>query len=173
MFLSGLLVLASSSTMPVCPADRAIYKLRGNHGVLAGFSRQRYQINYASNLFFWIKTPDRRRWWFAMNAPNGFGGVFLSPDVDATKITKADHEADPRPAPQNPIQVDFDMFDHRYGVIASPPESGSLAPSHLFARGIGPLIWYNPIGAANGDKTAKAVSVPIAMYDLSSCQGNR
>ena len=160
---------ASASASQGCPAERAVYKLRGAPGVTAGFARQRYQLNYTSNLFFWIQTSDRRRWWFSMNLPNGFAGISLSPDVDATKITRADHEADPPPAPENPIQIDFDMFDRNYGVIEIPPQARTPAPAHLYARGIGPLVWYNPVGAANGDKTAKTASIPIAMYDLAGC----
>lgn len=170
MFAVGLLALASTSMPSLCLVERAVYRLRGSAGVTAGFTGQRFQTNYASNLFFWIRTPDKRKWWFSMNTPNGFAGISLSPDVDANKITKADHEAEEPPQTKDAIQVDFDMFDRNYNVIATTPQRGIRAPAHLYARGIGPLIWYNPIGAANGDKTAKVVPVPIAMYDLTGCR---
>ncbi|MBC7499190.1 MAG: hypothetical protein H7315_01580 [Herminiimonas sp.] len=165
IFVAALVNVAAAP----CPAERAIYRLRGVPGVTAGFTRQRYQINFASDLFFWVRTADGRRWWFSMNSPNGYGGPFLSPDVDATKITKADREADQSSSPGSSIEVDFDMFDRNYGVITTPPQEGGRAPSHLYARGLGSLMWYNPVGAANGDKRAKAGSIPIAMYDLKSC----
>lgn len=167
------IALGSVVIAPVCRAEFAIYKLRGAPGVTAGFTRQRYQINYASNLFFWVRTADRRKWWFSMNSPNGYGGTFLSPDVDATKIIKADRDADQSSAAENSVVVDFDMFDRDYGIINTLPQAGTHAPSHLFARGLGPLVWYNPIGAANGDKTAKTASIPIAMYDLKGCVTKR
>jgi len=154
-----------------CTAEHAVYQLRGAPGVTAGFTKQRFQINYASDLFFWVRTDDGRRWWFSMNSPNGYGGIFLSPDVDAEKITEADREAEQPAPPEDPIEFDFDLFDADYGVIDSPPQAGTPAPAHLFARGLGPLLWYNPVGAANGDKTAKTASIPIAMYDLTGCTG--
>lgn len=167
MFALGLTALALAGA---CTAEHARYQLRGAPGVTAGFAKQRFQINYASDLFFWVRTEDGRRWWFSMNAPNGYGGIFLSPDVDATRITEADHEAEPAPPPPgDPIEVDFDSFDGDYGYLDNPPQSGSPAPAHLLARGLGPLLWYNPVGAANGDKTAKTASIPIAMYDLTGC----
>ena len=158
-----LIAVGSVASGPSCQAEHPIYKLRGAPGVTAGFTRQRYQINYASNLFFWVRTTYGRQWWFSMNSPNGFGGTFLSPDVDATKITKADREADQLSAAEDSVVVDFDMFDRDYGIINTLPRAGTRAPSHLFARGLGPLVWYNPIGAANGDKPAKTASIPIAM----------
>lgn len=168
MLVAGLMALGLAYA-PACTAEHAVYQLRGEPGVTAGFAKQRFQINYASDLFFWVKTGDGRRWWFSMNAPNGYGGVFLSPDVDPTKITEADREAEaPTPAEQPP-EVDFDSFDTDYGVLSGPPQSADAAPAHLFARGLGPLLWYNPVAAANGDKTAKSASIPIAMYDLTGC----
>lgn len=171
MIALGLMALALTDA-PACTTEHARYQLRGAPGVTAGFAKQRYQINYASDLFFWVKTDDGRRWWFSMNSPNGYGGVFLSPDVDATRITEADREAEPPPPPEDPIEFDFDSFDADYGHLDSPPQSNDPAPAHLFARGLGPLLWYNPVGAANGDKTAKTASVPIAMYDLIGCEGS-
>lgn len=177
MLASGLMAAMIAAGPPACPAERAIYTLRGESGVTAGFVKQRYQINYASKLFFWIRTPGEqgapaRRWWFSFNAPNGYGGVYLTPDVDATKITEADHEAEPPvslvPVP-DPIEVDFDTFDAAYNHLPGPPQIGERAPDHLFARGLGPLFWYNPTAAANGDKTAKATSIPIAMWDRTGC----
>jgi len=160
------LVLAAA-----CPVEQATYTLRGAPGVTAGFAKQRYQINYASDLFFWVKTPDEggRTWWFSMNSPNGYGGVFLSPDVDATTIKEEDREAEQPATPREPIEFDLDTFDAAYGHLDNPPQAGDAAPAHLFARGLGPLLWYNPVGAANGDKSAKSASVPIAMYDLTGC----
>lgn len=152
-----------------CAAEGARYKLRGAPGVTAGFTRQRYQINYASKLFFWIRTSEGRRWWFSMNAPNGTGGVYITPDVDATKITAADHEAEPKALPESPPQVDFDAFDRNYNVTRNLPQVGDPAPAHLFARELGALLWYNPVGASNGDKKATSSAVPIGMFDLTTC----
>jgi hypothetical protein len=164
-----LTAIGVAAAAKACSIDHMRYRLRAAPHVTAGFSRQRFQINYASLLFFWVRTANGRRWWFSMNSPNGFRGVYLSPDVDPAKITQADREAEPAPAAENPIQVDFDSFDRNYGHIDGPPQVGDAPPAHLFARGLGPLIWYNPVGAANGDKTAKTASVPIAMFDAAGC----
>lgn len=172
MIAPVLIAAAMLSGVSRCPAEQAHYRLRGT-AVTAGFTQQRYQINYASKLFFWIRTPGGRRWWFSMNAPNGTGGVFLTPDVDATKITPGDRDIESAAVPNDPIEVDFDTFDRRYNVTNNPPQLGDPAPAHLFARGLGALLWYNPIGAANGDKAAKASAIPIAMFDLTGCAPRR
>jgi hypothetical protein len=163
------MAIGLAAAAQACPIERARYRLRGAPGVTAGFTRQRFQINYASRLFVWVRTADGRRWWFSMNSPNGYGGVYLSPDVDPTKITEADREAGSPDPPPDPIQVDFDSFDSHYDHIDGPPQAGDAPPAHLFARGLGPLLWYNPVGAANGDKSAKTASVPIAMFDIAGC----
>lgn len=173
MIALALMAAGLAASQQACPAERALYKLRGVPGVTAGFTRQRFQINYASKLFFWVRTPDGRRWWFSMNAPNGTGGVFLSPDVDATKITEADREAEPKPVTTDPVEADFFTLDRSYNVTDNPPQLGYPAPAHLFAPGLGSLMWYNPVGAANGDKSAKAFSLPTAMYDLNGCAPKR
>ncbi|MEA3009448.1 MAG: hypothetical protein QOJ91_1140 [Sphingomonadales bacterium] len=163
------MAIGLAAAAQACPIDRTQYRLRGAPNVTAGFTKQRFQINYTSMLFVWVRTADGRRWWFSMNSPNGYGGVFLAPDVDPTRITRADREKGAADPPENPISVDFDTFDAAYDHIDGPPQIGDAPPAHLFARGLGPLFWYNPVGAANGDKSAKAASVPIAMFDIAGC----
>lgn len=169
MIFASLFALAAVSAAPKCSASGAIYHLRGAKRVIAGFQRQRYQTNFASNVFFWVRTPDGRRWWFAMNAPNGSRGFYLSPDVDARKIDMPNPEIDPTDEADNPIEIDFHSFDRLYNVNHFLPQADTPAPAHLFASGLGPLLWYNPTAAANGDKTARSVGLPIAMFDLVTC----
>jgi len=169
VFGNLLMAVSLSAGAPQCSADQAVYALRGAPGVTAGFARQKYQINFASNLFFWMETEGRRRW-FSLNAPNGYGGAYLTPDRDPATISEAELDADKPQAAEEPPQVDFDMFDLNYDVIDNVPQSGSAAPAHLYLRSLGPLLWYNPVAAANGDASAEAVAIPIAMYDLKRCK---
>ena len=168
MIATMLLATSMAANVPACSAEEAIYALRGTPDVTAGFARQRFQVNFSSDLFFWVEVEGRRRW-FSFNAPNGYGGVYLTPDRDPATLTEADQEAGAPDKAEEPPQVDFDMFDANYDVIDAVPQADSAAPAHLFARGLGPLLWYNPAAAANGDSTATAVSIPIAMYDLTRC----
>lgn len=168
MITSMLLAASMAANVPVCRAEQATYALRGTRDVTAGFARQRFPVNFSSDLFFWVEIEGRRRW-FSFNAPNGYGGVYLTPDRDPATLTEADQEAGAPDKAEEPPQVDFDMFDANYDVIDPVPQAESAAPAHLFARGLGPLLWYNPAAAANGDSTATAVSIPIAMYDLKRC----
>jgi hypothetical protein len=168
----ALIILAASpAAAPIasCTAANAVYALRGAPGVTAGFVQQRFQINFASDLFFFVDIKGRR-WWFSQNAPNGDAGVYLTPDRDPRTITPADRETEPVEPAVQPPQVDFDMFDSRFDVMVEAPQSGSAAPAHLYARGLGPLLWNNPAAAANDDPSATAVAIPLAMYDLVACQ---
>lgn len=172
--MMGSLLLAASlaAGAPHCSAEHAVYGLRGAPSVTAGFARQRVQVNFASDLFFWMETEGRRRW-FSLNAPNGYGGAYLTPDRDPATISDAEREGDTPPPAEEPPQVDFDMFDTQYDVIDNVPQSNSAAPAHLYIRGLGPLLWYNPAAAANGDPSAEAIAIPIAMYDLTRCGHRR
>ncbi|RYG75224.1 MAG: hypothetical protein EON59_18435 [Alphaproteobacteria bacterium] len=170
MTLAGLLLLGLPAGLVPCDAQHAEYRLRGARGVIAGFERQRFQVNFASDLFFWVRTQDGRRWWFSMNAPNGSGLQYLTPDVDATTITESDREAEPAPPTEEVAQIDIDLFDAEFDVITSLPQASDRAPAHIFTRNLAALLWYNPGAAAGGDANAHAVDIPTAMFDLVGCR---
>ena len=121
--------------------------------VTAGFEPQIRQTSYASELVFWLKTP-KQVYWFAFNSPNGYGGTFISPDVDPGRIrlmSEAERDADEdsrRLADSargtEALSLDFDAFRPDLTVYEAPPQRSDRAPARLFARGLGPALWYSP-----------------------------
>lgn len=169
MLLAGIFAL-SLAVAPECTAEHAVYKLRGTE-VTAGFTKQAVRVQMTSDTFFWIRTEDGRKWWFAMWSPNGYGGAYLTPDKDATRLTEADNNAARRNREET-AHIDFDSFDENFDHIPGPLQSDDPAPAHLFARGLGPLLWYDSVIAANGDETAPEESIPTAFYDRVGCDAS-
>ena len=161
-----------------CPIEKTVYALADTPGITAGFARQVVQTSFASDLVFWLKTP-RRTFWFSFNAPNGYGGTSISPDIDpALAREPTDAELDARDAaesvPDAPepeyLGFDFDAFDGSLDVYDNPPQSDDLAPALLFARGLGPALWYNPAGVAGTDAKVAAESIPIGFWRPAECK---
>ena len=163
-----------------CDIDEIVYQLRGAPQFTAGFETQIRQTSYASELVFWFKTP-KQIYWFAFNSPNGYGGTFISPDVDPGRIrlmSEAERDADEdsrRLADSargtEALSLDFDAFRPDLTVYEAPPQRSDRAPARLFARGLGLALWYNPTELSGGDGTAEQESMPIAMFEPASCGG--
>ena len=78
-----LLAAAAGAALepPPCPIERAVYRLHGAPEFSAGFLRQDRRKVFASDLVLWLKTPQRA-YFFSFGSPNGYGGTWISPDVD-------------------------------------------------------------------------------------------
>ena len=76
--LLAFLLAAAVPSPPACPMERAVYRLHGAPTFTAGFARHDRRNAYASDLAFWVKTPQRT-YWFAFGSPNGYGGTFIAP----------------------------------------------------------------------------------------------
>jgi len=122
-------------------------------------------------------TTPRRTYWFAFSAPNGYGGTFISPDIDprvARQKTDAELDAEDRDVAQGDeelIALEFDAFHADLTSYDAPPRSSDPAPARLFARRLGSSLWYNPVGLSGGDAAARQEAIPIAMFKPLRCRG--
>ena len=173
MILS-LLLAAAVPAPPACPIERAVYRLNGAPRFTAGFARQDRRDTLASDLVLWLKTP-KRTYWFAFGSPNGYGGTYLTPEIDPrVSIRLSDEEerdAAARMRTVEPLSLPFDAFGADLAAFKSPPQSTDKAPSLLFARAIGPALWYSPVELAGGDAKAEEESMPVGLFEAAGCGG--
>jgi hypothetical protein len=171
--LSALL-LAAAPAPPACPIERAVYRLKGDPAFTAGFARQDRRNSGLSDLVLWLKTP-KRTYWFAFAAPNGYGGTYLAPEIDprvsARLSDDEEWEAGKRMAPAEPLEIEFDAFAADLSAFEAPPQSKDKPPSLLFARGLGPALWYGPSTLAGNDETARQEGMPIGLFVPAGCGG--
>jgi hypothetical protein len=170
--LSLLLLAAAPLAAPACPIDKAVYRLADAPEYSAGFAPQERRKRVVSDLVLWVKTP-KRTYWFSFQAPNGYGGTYISPDIDpaASARMSDDEEADAADKREGaePVMIEFDAFDGNLKASKTPPQAADKAPALLFARGLGPALWYNPAGLAGSDATAAQESMPIGFFRASGC----
>ena len=174
--MSLLLLLAVGAALhsPDCPIDRAVYRLNTGHEYSAGFARQDRRKVYASDLAFWLKTPART-YWFSFGSPNGYGGTYISPDIDprASSRMSDDEERDAtgRVTAGDTMTIEFDAFAADLKPYEMPPQSKDPAPARIFARGLGPALWYEPLSLSGGDETAAQEAMPIGLFEPAGCSG--
>ncbi|HYJ83051.1 MAG TPA: hypothetical protein VEW26_09455, partial [Allosphingosinicella sp.] len=53
----------------------------------------------------------------------------------------------------------------------APPRSSDKPPSLLFARGLGPALWYGPLTLSGNDGTAEQEGMPISLFVPAGCAG--
>lgn len=172
--LTALLLAAAVPATPPCPIEKAVYRLKGDGKFTAGFARQDRRDSGVSDLVLWLKTP-KRTYWFGFAAPNGYGGTYLTPDLDprvsARLSDDEERDAAERMAPPEPLNVEFDAFHADLSVFEAPPRSGDRPPSLLFARALGPALWYGPSTLAGNDDKAEREGMPIGFFVASGCGG--
>jgi hypothetical protein len=161
---------ASSPATDNCPAERAVYTLKSDPAFSAGFIPAKHFASMASNLYFWIKSPQRT-YWFTLGVGNGYTGISLGPVGDP--YIAADGDPD-----NGPVTIEPDETSYRYlriypmlpdfDVLEAPPSAGDPAPYALFAPEIGTLLWYSPRDATL-DKTAERDSMNRGVFILSDC----
>jgi hypothetical protein len=157
------ILVAAPLDVPDCPIDRAVYRLNGAPGFTAGFLRQDRRKVMASDLVFWLKTP-KRTWFFAFSSPNGYGGTYISPDIDPRLAVRMTDD-------EEPPFIPFDAFGPDLKAYEGPPGSTMPAPARLFARGLGPSLWYESVTLAGNDPKAEQESMPIGMFEPAGCGG--
>lgn len=167
------LLLAAAVPAPACPIERAVYRLHGAPRFTAGFARQDRRDSAVSDLVLWLDTP-RRTYWFAFGTPNGYGGTYLAPEIDPRLSVRLSDEEERDAARKmrtsEPLSLPFDAFAADLGAFRSPPRSSDRAPSLLFARGLGPALWYSPSALA-GDDAAEEESMPVGLFEAAGCGG--
>ena len=174
---AALLLAALAATplsAPACPIDRAVYRLHGAPAFTAGFARQDRRKTYASDLVLWLRTPSRT-YWFSFGSPNGYGGTLLEPDVDPRLAARMDDDAEREAAERvsagAPLAIQFNAFRPDLAAFESPPQSSDPPPALLFARGLGPALWYDWTRTAGGDRSALREAMPIGLFEAAGCAG--
>ena len=172
--LTALLLAAAVPAPPACPIDKAVYRLQSDRRFTAGFARQDRRDSAVSDLVLWLKTP-KRTYWFAFVSPNGYGGTYLTPEIDPRlSVRMSDDEerdAAEKMQPADPLSIPFDAFAADLAAFKAPPRSSDKAPSLLFARALGPALWYGPASLAGGDEKAQPESMPVGMFRAAGCAG--
>lgn len=175
--LAGLTLLAApaaaqetASDQPACPAERAVYTLNSDPAFTAGFIPARHHASMASNLYFWIKSPERT-YWFTFGIGNGYTGISLGPVGDP--YVAADGDPD-----NGPMTIEPDQSSYAYlriypmqrdlTVIENPPNAADPAPDAMFAPEIGTLLWYAPRDATL-DETAERDPMNRGVFIRSGC----
>jgi hypothetical protein len=172
--LTALLLAAAVPTAPACRIEQAVYRLKGDARFTAGFARQDRRDSGVSDLVLWLNTP-KRTYWFAFAAPNGYGGTYLTPDLDPRiSVRLSDDEeraAADRMQPPDPLGLEFDAFRADLTAFQAPPQSSDKPPALLFARGLGPALWYGPSTLAGNDSAAGQEGMPIGLFVAAGCGG--
>lgn len=171
--LIAMLSTAAPLAPPACPIDRAVYRLNGAPQFTAGFLRQdRRKVN-ASDLVLWLKTP-KHTYFFSFSSPNGYGGTYISPDIDPRLAVRMsddqERDATKRATAGEPPFIPFDAFGPDLKAHGTPT-STTPAPAFLFARGLGPALWYEWTPLAGNDPTAEQESMPIGLFEPAGCNG--
>ena len=177
--LAGGGLAITPAAAATCPIDRTVYAQAGNAGVTAGFARQRVRSDYASDLVFWVKS-GKQQFWFSLSSPNGYGGTYISPQIDPRLVKPAADDGDTPDArlpaaraagaPDGP-SIAFDAFHKDLTVYDGPPQSTDAAPAYLFSRELGAAFHYNHNGEPLGPQT-ETVGIDIAFWRPASCSAH-
>lgn len=153
-----------------CPAERAVYTLNSDPAFGAGFIPAKHFASMASNLYFWIKSPQRT-YWFTLGVGVGYTGVSLGPVGDPYVAAGGDPD-------NGPVEIEPDEDSYRYlriypmqrdlTVLENPPIAGDPAPHAMFAPEIGTLLWYSPRDATL-DETAERDPMDRGVFIRSGC----
>ncbi|HEX8512476.1 MAG TPA: hypothetical protein VF688_05155 [Allosphingosinicella sp.] len=172
--LTALLLAAAVPAPPACPIERAVYRLKADPKFTVGFARQDRRDSGVSDLVLWLNTP-KRTYWFAFGSPNGYGGTYLNPELDPrVSVSLSDdgeRDAAERMQSPDPLNLEFDAFRADLAAFKAPPRSSDRPPALLFARGLGPALWYGPSTLAGNDPTAEREGMPIGLFVAAGCGG--
>lgn len=182
-FALVVLVLAFMSSPALaadeCPAERALYALTSEEGRFeVGFVRSRNHASMASNLYLFLRTPQRT-YWFTFSVSNGYSGMTLIPVTDPSR---SDAEPDgPKElidlGTDDPEALDtlralrFYAMDEDFTFWFEPPNEGDPAPAYLMVPEIGLALWYFA-GRLTDDPAADRDPMPRGMFLTEACLGS-
>ncbi|HEX8308101.1 MAG TPA: hypothetical protein VF645_06740 [Allosphingosinicella sp.] len=172
--LTALLLAAAVPAAPACPIEKAVYRLKGDSKFTAGFARQDRRDSGVSDLVLWLRTP-KRTYWFGFAAPNGYGGTYLTPEIDPRVSARLSDDEERNQAKKmelpDPLSLEFDAFRADLGAFQAPPQSSDKPPALLFARGLGSALWYGPSTLAGNDPKAEREGMPVGLFVPAGCGG--
>jgi hypothetical protein len=136
---------AAAEELP-CRAERALYTLNSDPAFTAGFIPAKHFASMASNLYFWIKSPQRT-YWFTFSVGNGYSGISLLPVGDPYIAADGDPDNGPVQLKAGELNLPYmRIYPMRHDLTLSEtaPTGGDPAPDALFAPEIGTVMWYEP-----------------------------
>jgi hypothetical protein len=164
-FLAATLLLASCASAPnaspACPAERAIYTLRGEPGATLRILPTPHPLNAHSELAARVDF-EGETYWFAFTSSLGYSRNYIGRTDDpfeAARREDAGEDDGEIPQPPEYDGSELTTFDAAYNVLPNVPQRGDPAPAHLLATGVGSSIWYSIPRRA----------LPKALWDLTSC----
>lgn len=166
----AVFIAAPTLAAKACPAERATYTLKTDAKFTAGFIPAKHSAGIASDLYFWIKSPQRT-YWFTMAVGNGYSGIYLSPVGDPYVADKDDPDNGPTPIdPQdvNPAYLRMYPMLKDMTVQEAPPSKGDAAPDAVFTPEIGTVLWYSP-NQITLDATASRDPMDRGVFLRSGC----
>lgn len=163
LLLAFLLTAASCAAPPPaalsCPAERALYALRGEPGASLRLMQTPHRLNATSDLAARVEF-EGDTYWFGFTSSLGFSRNYIGAIADpleAARLEDAGEESE-----SGELETDSSelvLFDADFDVIGAVPNSGDAAPAHLMANGIASSIWYSEPRRV----------LPLALWDLSGC----
>ncbi len=165
IFLAAALTLsacASTEYQPeTCPAERAVYVLRGEPNASLRLVRTPHPLNAYSDLAARV-TFEGETYWFAFASSLGYSRNYVGRMEDPFEAARReDSGEDVGEAHREPEYNGSELvtFDSDFNVLENVPQAGAPAPAHLLATGIGSAVWYS---------TPRRV-LPRALWSFGGC----
>lgn len=167
LFLVLPLVLAScassraDSNASACPAERAIYTLRGAPDATLRIIRVPHAPNAYSDMAARVDYQGDT-YWFAFSSSLGYSRNYVGriPDpIESARREDAGEDVGEEHQEPEYEGSEYTAFDADFDVIENVPQSGDPAPAHLLAIGISSSIWYS----------IPRRELPKALWDFSAC----
>lgn len=152
IFLAAALALSACSTSAArpatpqtCPAERAVYALRGEPHASLRLIRTTHALNAYSDLAARV-TFEGETYWFAFVSSLGYSRNYVGLTDDpfaAAQLEDAGSAVDEEQQEPEYNGSELTSFDSNFNVLPNVPQSGEPAPTHLLATGIGSAVWYS------------------------------
>jgi hypothetical protein len=68
-------------------------------------------------------------------------------------------------------RIEFTAFRQDLAALEGAPTSQDAPPALLFARGLGPALWYDWVGLSGGAADAGQESMPVGLFEFAGCEG--
>ena len=152
---------SQSATQQACPAERAVYALRGEPNASLRLIRAPHPLNANSDLAARV-TFEGETYWFAFTSSLGYSRNYVGRTDDPFEAARREDAGEGAGEEQQEPEYngsELVSFDAGFNVLPNVPQSGEPAPAHLLATGIGSAIWYS---------TPRRI-LPQALWTLSGC----
>ncbi|MBL8579438.1 MAG: hypothetical protein JNK47_19725 [Mesorhizobium sp.] len=153
-----------------CAAEQATYTLKSNPAFSAGFIPAKHFASTPSNLYFWIKSPQRT-YWFTFGVGVGYTGISLGPVGDPYVADGGDPDNGPvviEPDDTSSRSLRIYPMQRDFTVLENPPNAGDPAPDVWFAPEIGSVLWYSPRDVTL-DETAERDPMERGVFIRTGC----